>query len=54
MPPTFGRFFSEDGVHPSDVLHRVITNEVIGAINEQYGSGLPPLEEVATIPGAEN
>lgn len=40
---TFGRWFSEDGVHPSAATHRVVTNLFIEAINEQYGTSLQPV-----------
>lgn len=35
-PPTFGRYFSEDGVHPSSAGHRVIAHLVIRQLNTQY------------------
>ncbi|NBC85901.1 MAG: SGNH/GDSL hydrolase family protein [Bacteroidetes bacterium] len=38
--PTFGIFFSEDGVHPSGDTHRVVTNLLIEEINETYGTSL--------------
>lgn len=43
-PPTFGRFFSEDGLHPSSATHKVITNLVIEAINSEYPTELSPVE----------
>lgn len=35
-PPTFGRYYSEDGIHPSSTTHRVVTFAVIQALNQQY------------------
>ena len=40
----FGPFFSLDGIHPSAAAHRVVTNQLVGAINEQYGTSLQPIE----------
>ena len=40
----FGPFFSLDGIHPSAAAHRVVTNQLIGTINEQYGTSLQPIE----------
>lgn len=51
-PNTFGDFFSEDGVHPSSLLHRVITNRVLEAINAEYGTDLQRIE-APTIPQPE-
>lgn len=42
--PTFGQFFSEDGVHPSAATHRIVTNLFIEAINANYGTSLQPIE----------
>ena len=39
----FGQYFSLDGVHPSAAAHRVITNLVIDAVNENYGTTIPTL-----------
>jgi hypothetical protein len=39
----FGQYFSLDGVHPSAAAHRVITNLVIDAVNEKYGTTIPTL-----------
>jgi len=38
--PTFGQFFSEDGVHPSAGTHQVVTNLLIEEINETYDTSL--------------
>jgi phospholipase/lecithinase/hemolysin len=35
-PPTFGRYFSEDGVHPSTTAHRVVTYLIIQTLNNRY------------------
>ncbi len=35
-PPTFGQYFSEDGVHPSSPTHRVVAHLVIQRLNAQY------------------
>jgi lysophospholipase L1-like esterase len=35
-PPTFGQYFSEDGVHPSSETHRVIAHLVIERLNARY------------------
>jgi lysophospholipase L1-like esterase len=40
----FGRFFSLDGVHPSSVTHKVVTNLLIENINSKYGTSLQPVE----------
>lgn len=48
--PTFGQFFSEDGVHPSSATQRVVTNLFIEAINEQYQTSLQPIE-APNVPG---
>lgn len=42
--PTFGAFFSEDGVHPSAATHRVVTNLFVESINEEYGTSLETIE----------
>lgn len=34
--PTFGRYFSEDGVHPSSTTHRVVAHLVIRELNAAY------------------
>jgi len=34
--PTFGRYFSEDGVHPSSTTHRVVAHLVIQRLNAKY------------------
>ena len=35
-PPTFGQYFSEDGVHPSSPTHRVVSHLIIQALNNRY------------------
>lgn len=35
-PPTFGQYFSEDGVHPSSAGHRIVAHLVIRQLNAQY------------------
>lgn len=35
-PPTFGPYFSEDGVHPSSPTHRVVAHLVIQQLNSRY------------------
>ena len=40
----FGPIFSLDGVHPSVLTHRLITNELVDVINQEYGTGLQPVE----------
>ncbi len=42
--PTFGTFFSEDGVHPSSATHQVVTNLFVDAINAEYDTSLEPIE----------
>lgn len=42
--PTFGVWFSEDGVHPSAQTHQVVTNLFVEAINEEYGTSLQPVD----------
>jgi lysophospholipase L1-like esterase len=42
--PTFGTFFSEDGVHPSSATHQVVTNLFVEAINAEYDTSLEPIE----------
>lgn len=34
--PTFGRYFSEDGVHPSSTTHRVVAHLIIRKLNNKY------------------
>lgn len=36
LASTFGRYFSEDGIHPSSVTHRVVAHLVIQELNAQY------------------
>src|SRR5215510_14141949 len=40
---TFGQYISLDGVHPSTLAHRRITNELITVINAKYGTKLAPI-----------
>jgi len=42
--PTFGPFFSEDGVHPSSATHQVVTNLFIEAINAEYDTSLETID----------
>lgn len=35
-PPTFGKYFSEDGIHPSSRTHRGVAFLVIQTLNERY------------------
>ena len=42
----FGAYFSLDGVHPSDLAHDVVTNQVIEAINATYDTDIDPLPDV--------
>lgn len=42
--PTFGDFFSEDGVHPSTGAHQIITNLFVEAINAEYNTALEPID----------
>ncbi len=44
VTPTFGPFFSEDGVHPSSDAHRVVTNIFIDAINDRYDTSLSAID----------
>ena len=37
---TFGTLFSLDGVHPSGAAHQLLANELIGVINNKYGTKL--------------
>jgi lysophospholipase L1-like esterase len=39
----FGPWLSRDGVHPSAQAHRLIANHVIAAVNQHYGTAIPPL-----------
>jgi len=41
----FGPLFSLDGVHPSAEAHEVVTNAAIEAINSQYGTTIPALNQ---------
>ena len=40
---TFGSGMSIDGVHPGPTLHRTVANELIAAINAEYGTTLAPV-----------
>ena len=40
---TFGTLFSLDGVHPAAAAHKLIANELIGVINNKYGTTLKPV-----------
>ena len=42
--PAFGPLFSLDGVHPSAESHRLVTDAVIDAINQTYGTNIPALQ----------
>jgi hypothetical protein len=44
--PTFGRYYSEDGVHPSRDLHRGVAYLAIRALNDQYGDEGVDLEQI--------
>ena len=50
--PTFGQFFSEDGIHPSSATHQVVTNLFVEAINAEYNTSLSPIDapDVPTPP----
>lgn len=37
----FGTYFSLDGVHPSEVAHRLLADSLISAVNRTYGTGIP-------------
>jgi hypothetical protein len=39
-----GGLFSVDGVHPTDLFHGLLCNEMIAAVNAQFGSRIPPLD----------
>jgi lysophospholipase L1-like esterase len=40
---TFGQYISLDGIHPSTLAHRRITNELVTVINAKYGTKLAPI-----------
>lgn len=46
-----GGLFSLDGVHPSNHGNAVIANELIAAINSNFGASIPRIN-LATIPGS--
>ena len=39
----FGPLFSLDGIHPSSLAHRELTNALIDEVNRTYGTSLAPL-----------
>lgn len=39
----FGWLLSLDGLHPSSAAHEIIANELITAINDKYGAGIPEI-----------
>jgi GDSL-like lipase/acylhydrolase family protein len=39
-----GGLFSLDGVHPNDLAHALLCNQVIDAVNKRFGSNLQPLD----------
>ena len=39
----FGKWFSLDGVHPTEAAHTLIANHLIDAINGKYGTTLTKL-----------
>jgi len=49
--PTFGAFFSEDGVHPSSATHQVVTNLFVEAINDEYDTSLQTID-APDVPGS--
>ena len=49
--PTFGAFFSEDGVHPSSATHQVVTNLFVEAINAEYNTSLQIID-APDVPGS--
>ena len=49
--PTFGQFFSEDGVHPSSSTHQVVTNLFVEAINDEYDTSLQTID-APDVPGS--
>jgi len=46
-----GGLFSLDGIHPNDLAHALLCNQVIDAVNKRYGSNLQPVDplEFATL-----
>ncbi|MCS4040624.1 SGNH/GDSL hydrolase family protein [Salinibacter ruber] len=50
--PTFGQFFSEDGVHPSSATHQVVTNLFVEAINNQYDDVSLQTIDAPDVPGS--
>lgn len=39
-----GGLFSVDGVHPTDLFHGLLCNEMIATVNARFGSRIPPLD----------
>ena len=39
-----GGLISLDGVHPNDLCHALLCNELIGAVNAKFGSNIQPLD----------
>lgn len=46
----FGQFFSLDGFHPNAKTHRLVTNELAKAIENEYGINLSGLENAPQLP----
>jgi|DewCreStandDraft_2_1066082.scaffolds.fasta_scaffold00287_63 lysophospholipase L1-like esterase len=42
-PNFFGSLLSFDGVHPSNLAHRIVANALIDALNAKYNLGIPRL-----------
>ncbi|MEP6474815.1 MAG: hypothetical protein ABJC74_13910, partial [Gemmatimonadota bacterium] len=50
-PIGFGPIFSQDGVHPSSVAHRLIADSVAATLNAKFGTTLPvPVCGTASCP----
>jgi len=39
-----GGLFSVDGVHPTDLFHGLLCNEMIATVNARFGSRIPILD----------
>jgi hypothetical protein len=39
-----GGLFSVDGIHPTDLAHAIICDELIDAVNTKWGARIPPLD----------
>jgi hypothetical protein len=39
-----GGLFSVDGLHPTDLFHGLVCNEMIRVVNSKFGSRIPPLD----------